>query len=356
MRSVQAEDFDRCVIAFGHYSEDHDPDRPGFGEAFFRERGISAIFVNGSGNHWYQYPDMLVALAVIRDAVKDVPRIMTYGSSMGGYAAIRFAEHICAHAALALSPQYSRDPAKVPFETQWAAEARAICWRPELDGRISPTVQPVIVYDPVGKDGRHVAMIAADTPVHAIGLPHTAHPVITFLSSIGMLEGLVLDTLDDKLDPDAFRREARRLSRRDPIYLSELCRRQPLARSRTATALGERAVAFAPANPLAIHALASHLTRIGDHGRALPLHARAVELSDGFSGYAIPHSDALHRAGDLKGALAAADTLIARHPAVVQVRRWKVRLLYRSGRPIRAAWWWLRFRLGQAPGAKGENP
>jgi len=344
VRSAPAEDTDRCVVAFDHYGENHDLDRPGFGESFFRQRGISAIFVNGSGNHWYQYPDMLDALAATRRALRCCPNIMTYGSSMGGYAAIRFAEHVGANKALALSPQYSRDPSKVRFETQWAAEGRSIRWRRELDGRISTMVRPVIVYDPVGRDGRHVAMIAADTPITAIGLPHTAHPVITFLASVDMLESLLLDTLAGRLDATAFRGEARRRSRTDPVYLSEMCRRQPLSRSRAATRLGERAVARAPDNPLALHILASHFTRIGAHERALPLHRRAVEISDGFSGYALPYSEALHRAGDADAALSVAGMLVRRHPGNVKAERWMARLLYLTGRPFRAAWWWLRIR------------
>lgn len=290
---------------------------------------------------------MLDALGEIRRALKCCPQIMTYGSSMGGYAAIRFAEHVGATRALALSPQYSRDPSKVRFETQWAAEGRSIHWRPELDGRIATMVRPAIVFDPVGHDGRHVAMIAADIPITAIGLPHTAHPVITFLASVGMLESLILDNLAGRLDPVAFRREARRRSRDDPVYLSELCRRQPPSRARIAGRLGDRAVTIAPDNPLALHVFASYLTQVGDHDRALPLHARAVEISGGFSGYALPYSDALRRAGDIAGALDVARTLARRHPGNFKIGYWMARLNHLTGRPLRALWWWMRVNARQ---------
>ena len=200
------------MVSFGHCDECHDLDRQGFGEAFFARHGISAIFVNGCGNHWYQYPDMIEALGTIRYALRTCPNIMTYGSDMGGYAAIRFAEHVGATAALALSPQYSCDPAKVRFETIWEEQTRQIRWRPELDGRIATTIRPIVVHAVGGNDGRHAALIADDIPIISIALSDIEEPVLAFLEGSDLFEPLLRGALEGRLDTAAFGQEAQRRS------------------------------------------------------------------------------------------------------------------------------------------------
>ncbi len=239
-------DISRWVVTFESFTTVPDVTRPAFGEEFFASRGISCIAVRCATNGWYQYDDMLTALAVIRDRLPGGVRVMTYGSSMGGYAAIRFADAVGADACLALSPQYSNDRRKVPFEWRWGQESRAIRWRPELDGPIRSRVAPVIVHDTRSEDRLQVARIARDIPVVAVPLPFSGHPATTFLNSIGMLEGLVWDVLDGRFEAEAFRVRARSLRGADPVYLSELARHQPAWRPGLGVALARAAVARAP--------------------------------------------------------------------------------------------------------------
>ena len=79
-----------------------------------------------------------------RAAVPEGARVMTYGSSMGGYAALRFARALRADAILALSPQYSIDPAVVPWEDRWRQDGARIAWLPALAGPLDPNVRPLI--------------------------------------------------------------------------------------------------------------------------------------------------------------------------------------------------------------------
>src|SRR5690606_30202022 len=141
-----------------NYGIGHGFDRPGFGEEFLRNAGISAIHVMGVREDWYQYPEMPAAMQAVRQATAGAERVMTYGSSMGGYAALRFADAAGANAVLAISPQYSIDPKKMPFETRWHQESQRIQWRPEIDGRIVCDSYPVIVFDPI-EDGCQVERV-----------------------------------------------------------------------------------------------------------------------------------------------------------------------------------------------------
>lgn len=112
VRRVAAGDGRHQVVTFDSYHEPRGFDRPGFGESFFRSERITAIHVMSHGNDWFQYSEIGDVIAIVREACSGVERLLAYGSSMGGYAALRLGGLIGAQAALALSPQYSLDPPK----------------------------------------------------------------------------------------------------------------------------------------------------------------------------------------------------------------------------------------------------
>jgi tetratricopeptide (TPR) repeat protein len=251
---------------------------------------------------------------------------------MGGYAAIRFADRIGAHASLALSPQYSNDPVKVPFEWRWGQEAKSLTWRPELDGRIVSTIKPIIVYDSANEDKQHVALIARDIAIETIAIPYSAHPATTYLHAIGVLEPTIIALINNTLDIVALAQQAHAARQSSIIYLSELSRRQPAWRPRLGVALARHALAKAPDSDLLLHTLAKRLTDSGKHDEALPLHARAVELSKGHIGYTLPYSVALAAAGRDDEALSLASDLAETHPGYAQFHGWLAQLYWKSGR------------------------
>lgn len=302
------------VVTFDSHSGNRSLDRPGFGEEFFAAKGISAAHVIGRGNHWYQYPGTAAALAKIRRRLARARRVVTYGSSMGGYAALRFAAMVGADAALALSPQYSINRARMPDERRWGQEASSIDWQPDLEGPIAPVGTMVVAYDPREADAAHVARIAAEVPIVPIALPFVGHPVTTFLSAHQLLKPLILDLIEDTLDVAAFHANAMAIRRSSPVYLSELASRQPRSRPRVAIALGRRALAAAPTEALFQSTLAQRLTQVGAHDEALPLHAQAVAASNGFSSYVYAQAEALLAAGDPAAARVPCDALVAADP------------------------------------------
>nr|WP_047167281.1 hypothetical protein [Sphingomonas sp. Y57] len=322
----------RWVVTFDHYGITGSFDRPGFGEEFLAARGISLITILGCGNDWYQYPDMGAALAAARSALLRADRVITYGSSMGGYAAIRFADALGAHGCLAVSPQYSNDPAKVPFEWRWPEDARRIDWRAEPDRPIRCAADPVIVYDPTIEDGEHVRRIACDMRCRAMPIRHAAHPATTFLGSTGLLPDLVLSVLDGSFALEPFRQRVMAARKTDPVYLCELARRQPDCRPRLGIALARRAVAAVPDVDLVHHVLATRLALAGQADEALAAHARACELSDEFWSYALPYVMALADAGERPAALALAKRLAVTWPEQAHVQHVLGHLLWLSGR------------------------
>jgi len=325
VRHVPAADTSRHVVTFDRYHDSRTLARPAFGEDFFAQHGITATHVLTRDNDWFQYPWLSGALAAIRAATAGAANVMAYGSSMGGYAAVRFASAVGAHRALALSPQYSIDPCKMPSEVRWAQDMRRLRFLPEVDGPIPGGVVPVLAYDPWCPDGEHADRIAADIPVVRLCIPFGGHFVAAYLSGAGLLTGLVKQTLDGTLDPAAVERAARGARRTVPTYYSSLAARQPACRPNLAVALAQQAVRLAPDAPDPHHTLALCLSAAGRFAEAVAAHRRVAEL-DRNPGYLIPFSFDLSRAGNPEGALAVAHEVLQALPTYAGIRSWLAEL------------------------------
>ncbi|WP_427790972.1 hypothetical protein [Brevundimonas diminuta] len=331
VRSVPTSDTRRWVVTFDNYGIGHGFDRPGFGEEFLRNNGISAVHVMGVGDDWYQYPEMIAAMAAVRQAVAGAERVMTYGSSMGGYAALRFADAAGAHAVLAISPQYSVDPRKAPFEKRWLQDGRRIQWLPEIDGKLHCAVSPVVVFDPQVDDGRQVALIRKDIKISSIRLPYVSHPATTFLSEIGLLKPLVLQTLSGDINAATFTRQAREQRRKSSVYISNLAQAQPAHRSSVALSLGRLSVEMAPSNPLAGVALAQILSGAGQHDQAVCEMERVVKLAKNEPIYLIHYVNVLRAAQRPAEALPFARQVVEAWPQMAHIHAWEGAVLWESG-------------------------
>lgn len=312
VRRVPAQDQNRWVVTFDNYGIGHGFDREGFGESFLKAQGISAIHVMGRREDWYQYPDLAAALKTVRAAVKGASRVMTYGSSMGAYAAVRFADAAGAHAALALSPQYSIDPAVAPFEKRWLQDAERISFLPDLNGPIQSKARQIIVYDPMTIDRRHAAMIASDIPVEELRLPYVDHPAGSFLVEIGALAPLVKAALDGSVDMAALRRMVRAERATSAIYFAHLAAAQPASRRRLAIQIGRKAVELNPSSSHALRALGVLLTAEGQYDEALDLLGRARAVGGDHHPLQIAYADALHASGRAEEALIIARAVVAK--------------------------------------------
>lgn len=240
VRQVGGFSRDTLVITFDSYTDDRDPhtryrdlDRPGFGEHFLRDRAVDAVHVIGRDNSWYQYPEMPDAMAAIAAVARTYRRAVAYGSSMGGYAAIRFGGAAGAAVALAISPQFSIDPGVVRFEHRWDAQARTIDFALERSWAPPFVATSYILYDPRNVDRRHVALFAKRGGVVRVPLPDSGHPSTFFLADCGLLQQAVLDVAQGTFDPLGFRRAARAFVRppngsRHPDYRGLIRSLRPL--------------------------------------------------------------------------------------------------------------------------------
>lgn len=136
-------------------------DQPGWGESFLTRRSISAIYFSLAQIDWFQCPDFFNALQACRAYLDDMRPVTTYGSSMGGYAAILGADALNAELCVALSPQFSIDPLTVPFERRYDEIATRIGpFIHDLSCHVSSRCNYVVAYDPTHRlDRRHLSLI-----------------------------------------------------------------------------------------------------------------------------------------------------------------------------------------------------
>jgi pimeloyl-ACP methyl ester carboxylesterase len=323
-----------CVVTFDSFSDVGTFDRPGYGEAFLDRSGIDAIHVVGRGNDWYQYQQMPDAMQAIREAASGYARVVTYGSSMGGYAAIRLAGLAGAQAVLALSPQFSINPRVVFWERRWPDNARRFqdVWESAL-----PWPKPseaYVVYDPRTPDSRHTALLQARFDCHAIALPYTGHPVTGFLAEVGLLQQAILAICDGRFDWQGFTRSALAQREQSSQALVERASSDWRLGRRLRITMMRDAVRRAPDSAMAACRLGQQLTRAGQRDEALAMHRRAIELEPGQPYFAWACTFCLEAMGRTDQALAVMEAAL---PQALTQERYRRRLVYLRSRATGAS-------------------
>lgn len=322
-----------CYVTFDSYTDNRTLDRPGFGETYFRGRGVDAIHVLSRDNHWYQYPELDAAIARIAAATAGYDQVIAYGSSMGGFAALHYGAACGARIGIGLSPQFSVDPAVVPFDRRWANDVARIRFR---NDEPTPLQRQYVVYDPRDPhDRRHFDLLAARTSTCPIPVPHGGHPVGGYLVETDMMRRLLGDIEADTFDHAAFARELRQRRRQSAHYLFVLAQRIAPHRAKQKVALAALAVETQPDNPVYHSQLAAALDAAGDYSAAFEVHQRALEMT-GHGLYAL-HNLLLHHEarGQLEPAIGIAERLMDEHPGVL----WLPKVRERLRRKMRQRTW-----------------
>lgn len=309
-----------CFVTFGSYTVDYDLERQGFGEDFLRDEGLDAIHVVNRDNQWYQYPELPDALAVVAAAIAAVPRVFTYGSSMGGYAALRFARAVGARTAIAISPQYSLDPRVVPFETRWQADLARITFR---EREYQPPARQIIFYDPrLRIDDQHFRLFEAQgRETVAVGVPHAGHPVGPLLAETGALQDAIRAIVAGTFSPGTVQRAVRARRATSQHHFFMLSRRAGQRRPELRIALLRRAAEIAPESHI-LSDLAQALDQAGAHAEAAPLHEEAIRKVPNNVRARVNHALHLEMTGRRKeGAVMLRQALVGQTGSVVLLGR-----------------------------------
>ena len=315
-----------AIVTFGSYTNEATLDRPGFGEDFFRREQLDTIHVINRRNRWYQHPERDEALRAIAAAVRDYDRAITYGSSMGGYAALRYAVPCGADTAIAISPQFTADPRVVPWEIRWQPDvARTRFAEPPY---IAPA-QQYVFYDPrVTPDDRHAELIAAAGRTIRIPIPYGGHPAGAILAETGVLQATVRGIVAGDFDPHAVRMQLRRERHASQHRYFVLASRCTPRHPEVAARLLERAAQIEPESHI-VSARAVLLDRLGRPEEAAPLHRAAIRRTPSNALAWIGYAAHLEQVGRPAVAARALRSAAPRHVGsmllrvrVLQVRLW----------------------------------
>jgi tetratricopeptide (TPR) repeat protein len=186
----------------------------GFGETFFRKRGLSAVHFISKANHWWQTPEVDQAIAALREAgiLSGKRQITLYGSSMGGYAVLVRSAGLKPSQILAVSPQYSIDGKVVPFEWRWRNYAAKLSFDyDDMDTGLDREARLLVVVDSFFRpDALHLRLIESHRPVEVVRISFAGHNTARALEEIGLATRLVTEVAQGRFDNMAFCRDYRR--------------------------------------------------------------------------------------------------------------------------------------------------
>lgn len=215
----------KCLyVTFDHMRPERTHVRP-LAHWILEKLGFSQIHIFATRNHWFQTEEMDDALSVIRGHAAGYERRVAWGSSMGGFAAIQFADRLAADAVLACAPQISINPAAVPWDLRFRAAAREIKHfiYDDVTFRSLPD-ESYIAFDPgQWQDRRNARAIQAAHPhVKSIVIPYSEHVPTMLMLKQSILDMVLLQLAAGPVDLTQVQRTRRRHRAEVAAYRSAL--------------------------------------------------------------------------------------------------------------------------------------
>lgn len=260
-----------------------DVSRPGFGELMLTQGGADVLAVQKRRENWYQDLSRETFMAEFGERLAAYDRLLFYGFSVGGYAALYFARPFAAQV-LALSPRISIHPAyaaHAQVQARWGVPFRHA---PLADGE-DRTRGVALLHDPrlaadqlIRDDLRHQRqeILPAYAATETLAIPYCGHYVVEMLKEMRLLQPLVFGYLAGGRLPALPWRARRRdsWSRQMLLGLALLRHRRPALAARCS----ERAMALQPRRSETYHLAAQVRRAQGDTAGALEILRQAVAM------------------------------------------------------------------------------
>jgi hypothetical protein len=256
-----------------------DLEGPGFATEFLLSSGCDVVAVKNIVDDWYVGFGS-DKLAQIRDLTEGYPNRITYGSSMGAFAAVRFASALNAQTSIAVSPIFDvrqdwdlRFRVDLPFMISLGYDPERPLIEPE---DVSPQVTYHVAYDPYcAEDLRHADLLRDwARRLQSVKVPFGGHPVGPALRDAGKLSSFVHDAI---FLNDTSSIKLGKLERTDWVRHATV--RYLLSRQKLNSALiaSTHALAQAPEWSEALLVHAQILERLDRTEEAIPYALKAIE-------------------------------------------------------------------------------
>lgn len=177
---------------------------PGFGRGRFAPLGMNEFLVRHNRNHWYQTPEMAQVAELIAERANGT-RIVTYGSSMGAFAAVNFAHLLGAEQFIAVSPLFDVSPGNALDERRWAEDwVHTTFDYNHLGTGAGRASRGYVFFAANSPDRAHAELIAAHTEATLMPLEYGAHPVGFYLNRAYKMKRLVAEIAQGTFDEPSF--------------------------------------------------------------------------------------------------------------------------------------------------------
>lgn len=196
---------DDAVVLFDHLGiAERNPDRkrPGWGFSFILEKtDKTAIFVKPIESNWFRPLGLFQLCAELANSgfFDRYKTIMTYGSSMGGYAAIAYADAFRASHVISMNPQATLSRDLAPWDARFAKGCQQD-WKafPQIASMgCQSAKQVIIVFDRrCNEDAAHVKLLNLTSSIE-LNLPFVGHGIPYHLLKLGLIEKLFIDAYKD---------------------------------------------------------------------------------------------------------------------------------------------------------------
>lgn len=231
------------IVSFdnaGSHTEGPFNDRRIWGEKFYRAEGFSLLGVVAREPDWFRCRDLITALETLSRSgfFAEFETVLLTGSSMGGFAACAFAPLSPGCVILALNPQATRDPKRVPWEPRFIAGKHRDWSLPYGDAAqgIKSASRVHLVYDSLNRlDRRHVLMLVGKNSESLLPIPAGGHGVPPMLVQMDALKDLTRSVIRNTLDRKIFISESRK--RKETLRYYNVLATESLCRRKNAFAL-----------------------------------------------------------------------------------------------------------------------
>jgi hypothetical protein len=178
------------VVTFSSWSSPQIKERVGFARDYLIKKEVNAIHFVAKSNHWFQCDCMLDLLALVRKFINRIntSSIITYGSSMGGYAALAFGHHLGSLYNICISPQFSINPEIPPYDKRWSADFKNIEFILPINLSVLADTD-IVIYDPKNPDLYQIECLAKG--VTRLAFPYSGHPSGSVLNAMGFLDKII---------------------------------------------------------------------------------------------------------------------------------------------------------------------
>ncbi|MCR0985555.1 tetratricopeptide repeat protein [Roseomonas populi] len=251
-----------------------------WGDNLFLQHGLAALGIVANGPNWFPQNTMLRMLEAVSHKLHGGAhrRIVTYGFSMGAYAALKYGSRLGAEVCVAFCPQISINPAEVSsFDKRFSSHFDAVRHQGMRICAGDLARNNYIIFDPhLRQDASHARQISALGNTTSILSPLSGHHSIRMISGTGIALPFLQTFVGDEKRPALVARRILREGRRrwDGYWMMVADHLAKRGLTRASVSASRKAAEIAPHNTDCWLTLAASLLHAKEFEEAKALVAR----------------------------------------------------------------------------------